>query len=319
MELPVANTGIIKPTLMEKWNRQKRLYHKYRYVYPLILPGFIFFLVFKIAPMWGLIFAFKDYNPFAGLLKSEWIGFENFIDFFSNQFFYMMFRNTLVISLMDLFLYFPAPIILALLLSEVRSAKFKRLTQSIVYMPHFLSWVVISGITFFMLSSDIGLVNKVIVNGGGEPVVFLSDPKLFWWVILAQNTWKEIGWGTILFLAAISQIDPVQYEAATIDGASRFQKLLNVTIPSILPTIIVLFILRIGNILDVGFEQVLLMGNPYVRDVAEVFDTYSYRQGISQGNFSIAITVGIFKSVGGLIMVMLSNHIVKRLGHSGIY
>lgn len=319
MELHVANTGIIQPTLMEKWNRQKRLYHKYRYVYPLILPGFIFFLVFKIAPMWGLIFAFKDYNPFAGLLKSEWVGFENFTDFFSNQFFYMMFRNTLVISLMDLFLYFPAPIILALLLSEIRSAKFKRLTQSIVYMPHFLSWVVISGITFFMLSSDIGLVNKVIVNGGGEPVAFLSDPKLFWWVILAQNTWKEIGWGTILFLAAISQIDPVQYEAATIDGASRFQKLLNVTIPSILPTIIVLFILRIGNILDVGFEQVLLMGNPYVRDVAEVFDTYSYRQGISQGNFSIAITVGIFKSVGGLIMVMLSNHIVKKLGHSGIY
>lgn len=319
MQFPAAYNKLSKPTLWEKWKKQKRLYHKYRYVYPLILPGFIFFLIFKIAPMWGLIFAFKDYNPYVGLLKSEWVGFQNFIDFFSNQFFYIMFRNTLVISLMDLLLYFPAPIILALLLSEVRSEKFKRLSQSIVYMPHFLSWVVISGITFFMLSSDIGLVNKVIVEGGGEPVSFLSDPKLFWWVILGQNTWKEVGWGTILFLAAISQIDPVQYEAATIDGANRFQKLLNVTIPSILPTIIVLFILRIGNIMDVGFEQVLLMGNPFVRDVAEVFDTYAYRQGINQGNFSIAITVGIFKGVGGLIMVMLSNHIVKKLGHSGIY
>jgi len=283
------------------------------------MPGLLFFLLFKIAPMWGLMFAFKDYNPFVGLLQSEWVGFKNFIDLFSNRFFYLMFRNTLVISLMDLFLYFPAPIILALLLSEIRSEKFKRLNQTIVYMPHFLSWVVIAGITFFILSSDVGLLNKVIVSSGGEPVAFLSNPDLFWWVILGQNTWKEIGWGTILFLAAISQIDPAQYEAATIDGASRMQQVLHVTIPSIVPTIIVLFILRIGNIMDVGFEQVLLMGNPFVRDVAEVFDTYAYNQGINQGNFSVAITVGIYKSVAGLVMVVLSNHVVKKLGYNGIY
>ncbi|MBW7454002.1 ABC transporter permease subunit [Paenibacillus sepulcri] len=283
------------------------------------MPGLIYFLIFKIAPMWGLIIAFKDYSPFAGIWGSPWVGFKYFVDFFSSAYFYMMFRNTLVISLMNIIFYFPAPIILALLINEIRSAKFKRLNQTIIYMPHFLSWVVITGITFFMLSSDIGLVNKFIVNAGGEPVAFLSNPKLFWWVLLVQNTWKEVGWGTILFLAAITQIDPSQYEAATIDGASRMQRLLRITLPSILPTIIVLFILRLGQVMDVGFEQVLLMGNPFVRDVAEVFDTYSYNQGINQGNFSIAVTVGIFKSLAGLIMVIISNRIVKRMGHTGIY
>jgi putative aldouronate transport system permease protein len=308
-----------KMTFQYAWQKQKRMYHKYRYAYLLVIPGFIYFLIFKLAPMWGLLIAFKDYSPFAGFWGSEWVGFKYFSEFFVNEYFYLMFRNTIVISLMNLIFYFPAPILLALLLNEIRIEKFKRLNQTIIYMPHFLSWVVIAGITFFMLSSDVGLVNKVIANMGGQPVAFLSNPKLFWWVLLVQNTWKEIGWGTILFLAAITQIDPTQYEAATIDGASRMQKITNVTIPSILPTIIILFILRLGHIMDVGFEQVLLMSNPYVRDVAEVFDTYSYNQGINQGNFSIAITVGIFKSIVGLCMVIISDRIVKRMGHSGIY
>jgi putative aldouronate transport system permease protein len=308
-----------KLTLKYKWQTRRKLYFNYRYAYVLVLPGFIYFLIFKLAPMWGLLIAFKDYSPFAGFWGSEWVGFKYFSEFFSDRYFYLMLRNTIVISLMNLIFYFPAPILLALLLNEIRLEKFKRLNQTILYMPHFLSWVVIAGITFFMLSSDVGLVNKVIVNMGGEPVAFLSNPKLFWWVLLLQNTWREIGWGTILFLAAITQIDPAQYEAATIDGASRMQKIVNITIPSILPTIIILFILRLGHIMDVGFEQVLLMSNPYVRDVAEVFDTYSYNQGINQGNFSIAITVGIFKSIVGLCMVVISDRIVKRMGHSGIY
>ncbi|NHN32885.1 ABC transporter permease [Paenibacillus agricola] len=308
-----------KSTLLHKWQRRKKLYVNYRYAYLLAIPGFIYFLIFKLAPMWGLLIAFKEFSPFAGFWASEWVGFKYFAEFFSNPYFYLMFRNTIVISMMNLIFFFPAPIILALLLNEIRIEKFKRLNQSIIYMPHFLSWVVIAGVTFFMLSSDVGLVNKIIVNTGGEPIAFLSNPKLFWWVLLLQNTWKEIGWGTILFLAAMSQVDPSQYEAATMDGASRMQKIMNITIPSILPTIIVLFILRLGHIMDVGFEQVLLMANPFVRDVAEVFDTYSYNQGINQGNFSIAITVGIFKSIVGLFMVVISDRIVKRMGHSGIY
>ncbi|TDF95044.1 ABC transporter permease [Paenibacillus piri] len=308
-----------KRSLKQKWPLRRKLYYNHRFAYLLVIPGFIYFLMFKLAPMWGLLIAFKEYSPFAGFWHSEWVGFKYFAEFFSNVFFYLMLRNTVVISLMNLLFFFPAPILLALLINEIRIEKFKRLNQTIIYMPHFLSWVVIAGITFFMLSSDVGLVNKVIVSMGGQPVAFLSNPKLFWWVLLLQNTWKEIGWGTILFLAAITQIDPAQYEAATIDGASRLQKIMRITIPSILPTIIVLFILRLGHIMDVGFEQVLLMGNPYVRDVAEVFDTYSYNQGINQGNFSIAITVGIFKSAVGLVMVVLSDRIVKKLGHSGLY
>jgi len=288
-------------------------------VYLLVIPGFLYFIIFKLAPMWGLLIAFKDYNPYKGIMQSSWVGFRYFLDFFESPFFYMMLRNTLVISLMDIVFYFPAPILLALLLSEIKSKKFRSLNQTIVYMPHFLSWVVISGITFFLLSSDVGLVNKFIVHNGGDPIAFLSNPKLFWWVILSQNVWKEVGWGTILFLASISQIDPVQYEASTIDGASRLQKLWYITIPSIMPTVIVLLILRLGNLMDVGFEQVLLMGNPYVRNVAEVFDVYSFNQGINNGNFSIAIAVGMFKSVVGLVMVVISNTVVKRMGHSGIY
>jgi len=308
-----------KPAWKRRWRKRMRDYYNYRYAYLLVIPGFVYFLVFKIAPMWGLLIAFKDYSPFAGFWQSQWVGFKHFAEFFTNAYFYLMLRNTLVISLMNIVFFFPAPIVLALLLNEIRLEKFKRVNQTIVYMPHFLSWVVITGITFFMLSSDVGLVNKVIVNMGGEPVSFLSNPKLFWWVLLLQNMWKEIGWGTIIFLAAITQIDPSQYEAATIDGASRMQKIFRITIPSILPTIIVLLILRLGHVMDVGFEQVLLMGNPFVRDVAEVFDTYSYNQGINQGNFSTAITVGIFKSVAGLCMVVASDRIVKKMGYSGIY
>lgn len=306
-------------TWKQKWSKRKRDYYHYRYAYLLVVPGFLYFLVFKIAPMWGLLIAFQDYSPFAGIWKSDWVGLKHFIEFFSDEYFYLMLRNTLVISFMNLIFFFPAPILLALLLNEIRMERFKRLNQTIVYMPHFLSWVVITGITYFMLSSDVGLLNKVIVNSGGEAISFLSDPGLFWWVILFQNIWKEIGWGTIIFLASITQIDPSQYEAATIDGATRLQKIVRITIPSIMPTIIVLFILRLGHVMDVGFEQVLLMGNPFVRDVAEVFDTYSYNQGINQGNFSIAVTVGVFKSVVGLIMVLLSDRLVKRMGYSGIY
>ena len=173
--------------------------------------------------MWGLLLAFKDYNPFQGLWGSRWVFFDNFADFFSSVYFYMMLRNTLVISLLNLVFFFPAPIFLAVLLNEVRGSRFKRVTQTLVYLPHFLSWVVITGLTFFIFSVDVGLVNKIIMALGGEPVSFLTSQGLFWWVILGQNVWKEIGWGSILFLASISQIDPGLYDAAIIDGATRIR------------------------------------------------------------------------------------------------
>ena len=293
--------------------------HNYRYVYILIIPGVLYFLTFRIAPLWGLLLAFKDYNPFQGLWGSRWVYLDNFAEFFGSVYFYMMLRNTLVMSLLNLVFFFPVPILLAVLLNEVRGERFKRITQTLVYLPHFLSWVVIAGLTFFIFSVDVGLVNKIAMTAGAEPVSYLTNQGLFWWVILGQNVWKETGWGAILFLASISQIDTGLYDAAIIDGTTRLQRISHVTLPSIMPTIIVLFIIRLGHVMDVSFEQILLMSNALVRDVAEVFDTYSYTQGILQGNFSSAVTVGVFKSLTGLCLVLISNRIIKKLGHGGIF
>ena len=297
---------------------RRRIYN-HRYFYLLALPGVTFYLLFKLLPMWGQLLAFFNYSPKKGIFGSEFVGFKNFTDFFNNKYFGLMLRNTLVMSAMNLLFYFPIPILLALLINEARSVGFKRVVQTVVYMPHFLSWVVVAGLTFFVFSTDVGIINKFIVQTGGKAKSFLTDKHLFWWVILGQNIWKEAGWGTIVFLAAITQVDPGMYEAAIIDGASRMQQVVFITLPSIVPTIVTLFIIRLGSALDVSFEQVLLMKNALVREVAEVFDTYSYNVGIQQGNFSIAVTVNMFKSVVSMALVILSNKAIKAMGQEGIY
>jgi putative aldouronate transport system permease protein len=302
---------------MKSWN-WKAVY-RYRYMYILALPGFLYFLIFKIAPLWGLSLAFVDYNAYKGLLGSDFVGFNNFMKFFKSNNFYLMLRNTLVISLMNLILFFPAPIMLALLLNEVKGDRFRKVTQTIVYLPHFLSWVVIAGLTFFIFSSDIGLINKLILANGGDAVGFLSNPKLFWWFLLGQTTWKEVGWQSIIYLAAITQIDMSLYEAANVDGASRFQKLRYITLPGLMPTVVTMFIIRLGTVFDVSLDQILMMKNAFVADVAEVFDTYAYTQGIMQGNLSTGVTVGIFKGVVCMILVVGTNKFIKHLGYEGIY
>ncbi len=298
---------------------RKKEFYRYRYMFILVIPGLLYFLVFKIAPLWGLSLAFVDFNSFKGLFGSEFVGFGNFIDFFSNNNFYLMFRNTIVISMMNLIFFFPAPILLALLLNEIKGEHFKKLTQTIVYMPHFLSWVVIAGVTFFIFSSDIGLVNKAILASGGDAVGFLSNPKLFWWFLLGQTTWKEIGWQSIIFLAAITQIDVSLYEAAEVDGASRMQKLRYITLSGIMPTVVTMFIIRLGTVFDVSLDQILMMKNSFVADVSEVFDTYAYTQGIMQGNLSLGVTVGIFKGIVSMAFVITTNKVIKNLGYNGIY
>ncbi len=298
--------------------RKKELY-KYRHMFLLAIPGLLYFLVFKIAPLWGLSLAFVDFNSFKGLFGSEFVGFGNFIKFFLSNNFYLMLRNTIVISMMNLIFFFPAPIILALLLNEIKGKRFKKLTQTIVYMPHFLSWVVIAGVTFFIFSSDIGLVNKAILANGGDVVRFLSNPKLFWWFLLGQTTWKEIGWQSIIFLAAITQIDVSLYEAAEVDGASRMQKLHYITLSGIMPTVVTMFIIRLGTVFDVSLDQILMMKNSFVADVSEVFDTYAYTQGIMQGNLSTGVTVGIFKGIVCMVLVITTNKVIKKLGYDGIY
>ena len=302
---------------MKSW-KWKAVY-RYRYMYILAVPGFLYFLIFKIAPLWGLSLAFVDYNAYKGLLGSDFVGFNNFMKFFKSNNFYLMLRNTLVISLMNLILFFPAPIMLALLLNEVKGDRFRKVTQTIVYLPHFLSWVVIAGLTFFIFSSDIGLINKLILANGGDAVGFLSNPKLFWWFLLGQTTWKEVGWQSIIYLAAITQIDMSLYEAANVDGASRYQKLRYITLPGLMPTVVTMFIIRLGTVFDVSLDQILMMKNAFVADVAEVFDTYAYTQGIMQGNLSTGVTVGIFKGVVCMILVVGTNKFIKHLGYEGIY
>ena len=288
-------------------------------IYVLMLPGILFFILFKLMPVWGLGIAFVDFKMKKGLLGSNFVGFKYFQQFLTSTNAAGIFRNTLAISLMDLLIGFPVPIILALLFNEVRHPRYKKLVQSVVYMPHFMSWAVIVGITFFLFSTDVGLVNKMIMATGGEAVPFLTTPDGFWWVLVLQNIWKDMGWNTIIYLAAVSQVDLGLYEAATVDGANRFQRILHVTIPCIVPTIIVMFIMRLGKMMNVNFDQVWMMGNDMVRSVSETFETYAFRMGIQQGNYSVGTAVGIIKSLVGLVLVVTSNKVIKMTGNDGMY
>jgi putative aldouronate transport system permease protein len=269
--------------------------------------------------MWGLLIAFKDYSPFLGFFHSKWIGFANFKQFFTDGIFILLLKNTLYIAILNIVFYFPLPIIVALLLNEVRKEKFKKIIQTLVYIPHFFSWVVIVGLTFIFLNADDGLINSIIRSSGGQSVSFLMNPSLFRPLITLQVIWKECGWGTIIFLAALSGVDISLYEAAIIDGADRWKQMWHITLPAIRSTIVILLILRLGAFLDTGFEQLILMVNPMTREVGEVFDTYVYTNGVQQGNFSFTTAVGLFKSVVGLILIFTANKFASKFGEEGIF
>lgn len=292
---------------------------QHKFLYLLAAPAIIYFAIFKFGPMWGLLMAFKDYSPYKGLFGSPWIGFKLFEEMFKDPFFFYMLRNTVAIAMLKLFFYFPVPILLAIMLNEVRHNAYRRLVQTVVYFPHFLSWVITASLTVFALSANMGFVNKLLASMGKEQILFLVNPDYFWPIILIQSIWKEAGWGTIIFMAALVSIDLQLYEAALIDGATRLQRIWHVTLPGLLPTIVVLLILRLGQIFDVGFEQILLMQNSLVRDVSEIFDTYSYNQGILQGQYSLGVAVGFFKSCIGLFFLATSNYLVKKSGNEGIF
>ena len=301
------------------FQRTWRLMCKYRQVYVLMLPGILFFLVIKVFPVWGLGIAFVDFKIKKGILGSAFVGLKWFDKFLSGPSFGKIFRNTMAISLMDLFIAFPVPILLSLGFNEMRHMKYKRVLQSVVYMPHFMSWVVISGITFLLFSADVGIVNKLIRMTTGDTVNFLTNKSSYWWVLLCQSIWKEAGWGTIIYLAAISQVDTSLYEAAVMDGANRFQRVIHVTLPCIAPTLIVMFIMKIGRMMNISFEQTMMMFNDMVSPVADTLDYYAYRIGIQQGNYSIGTAVGLFKSVIGLVLVLTSNWVIKKSGNEGMF
>lgn len=265
-----------------KKSLRQRMY-EYRWIYFLGIPGIVLLFFMNYLPMRNLLMAFQDYNPHLGLLKSPWVGLEHFQTLFQDPKFYNMLKNTLIISGLSL-LTFPAPIILALIMNEVRNAAFKKFVQTAVYLPHFLSWAIVASLTFFLLSTEQGLVNKIAEMMGNEPTAYMFSSGWIYVIILVQSVWKGIGWGSIVYLAAISGIDQTLYEAAKMDGASRFQCIWKITLPSIMPTIMVMLILKMGTIISVDFEQVFLMNNAMVKQQLEVFEVYIFNNSIASGS-----------------------------------
>jgi putative aldouronate transport system permease protein len=320
VELAGSKKPVLSRTVAEKsgWQRIKINFLKDRWLYFMLIPGILFFTIYKYGPMFGLTLAFKNYRPFLGFWGSRWVGLEHFKRFFGDSTFIQLFGNTLTLSLLNILFNFPTPIIFALLLNEVRNRYFKRFVQTVTYLPHFLSWVVVAGLSYVMFTSAGGIVNESIKALGFPPVNFLSSAAMFRPMIVGQSMWKETGWGTIIYLAALSGVDIEQYEAAHIDGANRLQQLWHITLPSIKPVIITMFILRLGSIIDSSFDQIYNMLNSLNRSVGEVFDTYVYDTGITNGQLSYATAVGFFKSVVGFILVVSADRIAKKAGEEGI-
>lgn len=304
-----------KESLVQKFAKSSlyKTLKRDKYFYILFAPVLLYYLIFRYAPMFGLVIAFKDYNLFKGIAESPWVGFKYFKQFFESVYFFRIVRNTLLVNLYAIVFGFPMPIILALLLNDMQNQKFKRITQTISYLPHFISTVVVVSLVVNFLSPGTGVINNIIEMLGGKRIHFLAKPEYFRTIYTSMNIWKEVGWGSIIYLASISGIDPQLYEAAIIDGAGRWRQLWHVTLPGIRTTIIILLILRIGRLLEVGFESIILMYNSQIYETADVLSTYVYRRGLIDADYSFATAVGLFQSVIGLLMVYSANMVVRKL------
>lgn len=289
-----------------------------KYKYLLVLPVIIYFILFHYKAMYGIIIAFKDYNPARTIADSEWVGFKYFIRFFKSRDFLRVLRNTFRISGLSIVFSFPAPIILALLLNEVKNIRFKRLVQTVTYMPHFIALVVVCGLLTTFCHTG-GLFNQIIALFGGKQYDLLSKASNFYPIYILSGIWQSVGWDSIIYLAALSGIDQELYEAATLDGANRFQQMLHITLPGLLPTISILLVLRIGQVLNVGYEKILLLYQPLTYRVADVISTYVYRMGMQVGNYSYATAVSLFNSVVNIAFLVAANHISKKRGQSGLF
>lgn len=303
---------------MKTW----RLVRKNSFYYLLFLPVAIYFIIFKYVPMIGVIIAFKNVKPFMSMgeiITSPFVGFKHFLQFFQSYFFWDIMENTVMISLYKTLWAFPAPIILALLINEVRNTLFKRVTQTISYLPHFFSMVIVAGLVYVVFGVQGGLINHLVTATGGEVRHFLGDPRWFRTILVSTTVWQTVGWGSILYLAAMAGLNPETYEAAMIDGASKLQQVRHITLPGISHVIVILLIFRIGDLLDAGFEQILLLYSPAVYQVADIIDTYVYRLGLQDLRYSFAAAVGLFKSILALFLLLGANKLAHRLGHTGIW
>ncbi|WP_430158600.1 ABC transporter permease [Paenibacillus algorifonticola] len=283
----------------------------------LILPV-AYFLVFKYGPMYGIIIAFKDFNFFQGINGSEWIGFDAFKEVFAMADFYKTLRNTLMLNFLDLLVSFPAPLFLAIMLYELKTVWFKKISQTILYIPHFISWVIIGGIVYQVFGTQSGMVNNFITSLGFEAIPFLTDKNDWLITYLIVGVWQSAGWGTIIYLAALTGINREMFEAADVDGAGRLRKIWSITLPSLKPTIVTLLIINVGNMIAIGFERPYIIGNTAVRDYSDVLSTFVYRIGIESGQYTLATVVGLFQAVVGLVFVLGANYLSKKLADQSI-
>lgn len=288
-------------------------------LYALLVLPIAYFLIFKYVPMYGAAIAFQDYSIFQGVTGSRWIGFDNFRELFAMSQFYQVVRNTLLLNFLDLFFSFPAPIIMALLLNELRTMWFKKVAQTILYLPHFISWIIIGGLVYQMFATKGGLVNNLIEHLGLPAVPFLTEKNHWLLVYLGTGIWQSAGWGTIIYLAALTGINKELYEASEVDGAGRWKKVWHITLPGIRSTIVVMLIMQLGHIMTIGFERPFVMSNPLVMDYAEVISTFVYKAGLQSAQFSLATAMGLFQALVGLIFVVLANTIAKRFGEQGLW
>jgi putative aldouronate transport system permease protein len=304
-----------------KYSSNLKVYMKRnRVFYIMLIPAMIYYITFRYIPLIGSIIAFKDYNIFRGFSGSEWVGLKWFAQLITYPKFPRLMMNTLAISLYQIIFSFPAPIILALLMNELRHIWFKRSVQTIIYLPHFLSWSVVAGLAYMLLSVQTGLVNKLLLSIGlSEPIHFLQRAEYVRSVIIGAGMWRDMGWGTILFLAGLSSISPSLYESATIDGAGRWKQCLYITIPGLLPTIVVLLLLKIGNVMDLSFEQIYPFLNPITTSKGDVFDTFIYSLGVRQGQYSFTTAISLFKSVLGFTLLYIANKVSKYATGEGLY
>lgn len=294
-------------------------YWKYKYLVLMFIPAIIYYIVFHYIPMYGIQIAFKDYKFSLGIWGSQWIGFQNFKALFNVGSFWEVFRNTIVISFCKLLIGFPAPIIFALLLNEVRHTRFKKVVQTVSYLPHFMSWVVLGGLFTQFLSPSIGPINIFLKSIGMKPIYFLADPKWFRSVLVVTSIWKGVGWGSIIYLAALSSVNPELYEAGLIDGANRFQRAIYVTLPSLAPVITIMLIFNVGGLINDDFDQIFNLYNPAVYSVADVLGTYTYRMGLVQMEYSFSTAVGLFRNVISFTLIVLANKIANKINDYGIW
>ncbi len=316
------NDSGVQFSLSQKQVLQGRLWrqiHKQRVLYLMLLPALVYFVVFRFGPLWYAQLAFRDFQPLKGVWDSPWVGLTHLQTFFNSYYFSRILSNTLIISGMKLLFGLLPPIIIAICIHEVSRKWLGRLTQTITYLPHFLSWVVVSGIMLSLFSQSVGLVNQVRLGLNLETVNFLSNPDYFRWLVVGSDIWKEVGWGAILYLAALLSIDPTLYEVAEVDGASRLQRILYISLPGLKDVFVLVMLLRLGSVLDAGFGQIFVMLNTAVLSTGDIIDTWVYEQGIRSGQIELATAVGLFKGLIGLVLVVSANRLAKRWSGSGLY